>query len=68
MKERYQQVVNKSPFINNLLISFFICLHERRLQGQKRKTRQSFLSRHESPADGLFFFACRYFRHTFRKK
>lgn len=22
MKERYQQVVNKSPFINNLLISF----------------------------------------------
>lgn len=68
MKERYQQVVNKSPFINNLLISFLFASMKGGWQGQKRKTRQSFLSRHESPADGLFSFVCRYFRHTFRKK
>lgn len=39
MKERYQQVVNKGGFINNLLISFFICLHERRLARAKKENQ-----------------------------
>lgn len=39
MKERYQQVVNKGGFINNLLISFFICLHERRLARVKKENQ-----------------------------